>query len=65
VTSCEPIVAEISHESAGTRAFACNGMGDAKLTAIIVIAAASSTRRDGGRVRERPITREGLSRDAR
>jgi hypothetical protein len=65
VTSYEPVPGEISHESAGTRTFAGNGMDDAKLTAITVIAAASSTRRDGGRVRERPVTREGLSRDAR
>jgi hypothetical protein len=65
VTSYEPIVAEISHESAGTRALAGSGMDDAKLTAIIVVPAASSTRRDSGRVRERLITREGLSRDAR
>jgi hypothetical protein len=44
VTNYEPDVDEISHESAGAGAFACNGIDDAKLTGIIVIAAASSMR---------------------
>ena len=69
MTSCEPVAGEISHESAGAGAFACNGMDDAKLTGIIVIAAASSPRLDGGRVRERAIAhldvaREGMCGDA-
>jgi hypothetical protein len=63
VTNYELVADEISHESADARVFACIGMDDAKPTAIIVIAAACSTRYRG-RVRDRPITREGLARDA-
>jgi hypothetical protein len=69
MTGCEPVADGISHESADAREFAGSGTDDAKLTGIIVIAAASSTPLDDGRVHERLIAnlhevREGMCGDA-
>lgn len=69
MTSCEPVAGEISGESSGAGAFACDGMDDAKLIGVVVVAAASSPRLDGGRVREGAIAhldvaREGMCGDA-
>ena len=44
MTDSEPTIDEINREFPDTEAFTCNGMCYAKLTGIIVIAAAPGTR---------------------